>query len=303
MHRSSPRRIETAHVETLHGELCIYEWTSKTVHALNPSAARVWALCDGRTTIDEMIAALGDVPGAASIVQQALAQFDRAGLLEQGSVPAAAPVLSRRAMLGRVGIAAAIPVVTSIVAPTPAAAQSGTTMTFTNVDGPQSFMVPAGVTSITVDVLGASGAGLIPQNPPGPRGRVQATLPVTAGEVLTIMCGGAGFLTGTGGFNGGGNAGTGGTYGGGGASDIRRGGTFLVVGGGGGCGGFCNGAGGAGGGLTGGTGTGSCGTGGGGGTQIGGGTGGTTGGVAGVAGVGGKGGDGVPTGSGGGGGG
>src|SRR3954469_22283500 len=96
--RVSPKRRSTAHVETLHGELCIYEWTTKTVHALNPAAARVWELCDGSTTIEEMTATARrdlDAPGAAAIVEHALAQFDRAGLLEPGTLTIAAPLLSR----------------------------------------------------------------------------------------------------------------------------------------------------------------------------------------------------------------
>src|SRR5215471_4371239 len=105
-----PKRRSTTHVEMLHGELCIYEWTTKTVHALNPAAARVWEMCNGRTTIDEMTAALESTPGADLIVRHALAQFERAGLLEEESVAGTVPLLSRRAMLGRVGIAAAIPV-------------------------------------------------------------------------------------------------------------------------------------------------------------------------------------------------
>jgi hypothetical protein len=49
-----PKRLSTTHVETLHGELCVYEWTTKTVHALNPAAAGVWEMCDGETSVDEM---------------------------------------------------------------------------------------------------------------------------------------------------------------------------------------------------------------------------------------------------------
>jgi len=178
-----PKRRSTTHVEMLHGELCIYEWTTKTVHALNPAAARVWEMCNGRTTIDEMTAALDPAPGAESIVRHALAQFERAGLLEEESVAGTVPLLSRRAMLGRVGIAAAIPVVTSIVAPAPLAAQSGTSQQFNFTGAAQPFTVPAGVTSITVDVVGAHGSGT--SGPPsfgGDGGRVQATLPVTPGR-------------------------------------------------------------------------------------------------------------------------
>jgi hypothetical protein len=294
----TPTRRGTTHVETLHGELCIYEWTTKTVHALNPAAARVWEMCDGNTTVDDMTAAVRrdlDAPGARAIVEHALTQFDRAGLLEPGTLAGVEPQVSRRALLRRIGVAAAIPVVTSIVAPTPLAAQSSHTVTFNVTGGPQSFTVPAGVISLQVDVVGANG-GTVPPTLAGAGGRVQATLPVTPLEVLTIMVGGPG-STSSAGFNGGG-AGSGGGFGGGGASDIRRAGTRLIVAGGGGAAGPVGGGnGGAGGGLVGGSGTGTCG-GGGGGTQSGGGAGGPggPGGTAGSPGVSGTGGQGaLPT--------
>jgi Coenzyme PQQ synthesis protein D (PqqD)/Glycine rich protein len=313
---TTPQRRITTHVETLHGELCIYEWTTKTVHALNPAAARVWEMCDGRTTIEEMTARIRrdcDLPRAAVIVEHALTQFKRAGLLEPGSLVHVAPLVSRRALLRRIGAAAAIPVVTSIVAPAPLAAQSGNTRMF--FGGTASFTVPAGVISLTVDVRGASGG--VVTFPPFfvshfvGGGRVEATLPVTPLEVLTIIVGG--LPNPSGGFNGGGDPGANGGAGGGGASEIRRGGVRLVVAGGG--GGWGPGAteadggpAGAGGGLIGGTATGTCGGGGGGGTQVAGGAGGTGGsggasGSPGVSGTGGKGADGVGAGVGGSGGG
>jgi hypothetical protein len=282
MQVSRPQRRRTAHVETLHGELCIYEWTTNTVHALNPAAARVWEMCDGVTTIEEMAAAIRrdlNAPGATAIVEHALAQFDRAGLLEPGTFAGVGAVVSRRALLRRIGAAAAIPVVTSIVAPTPLAAQSGNRAQFDWTGGPQTFQIPSGVTSLQVDVVGASGAGFFPTQPPGARGRVQATIPVITGEILTIVVGGIGGLSaGVGGFNGGGGAG------------------------------LSNGAGGNGGGLVGASGTGTCGGGGGGGTQSTGGVPGTgaSGGAnasPGTSGQGGKGGDGAPANGGGGGGG
>ena len=45
-----PRRSRTTHSETLNDEICVYEWTTKRVHALNATAARVWHMCDGRAT-------------------------------------------------------------------------------------------------------------------------------------------------------------------------------------------------------------------------------------------------------------
>jgi hypothetical protein len=313
---ATPQRRITTHVETLHGEVCIYEWTTKTVHALNPAAARVWELCDGRTTIEEMIVSVGrdlHTPGATAIVGHALRQFDRAGLLEPGSLPPVAPLVSRRALLRRIGVAASIPVVSSIVAPTPLDAQSSRTQFFFVTGGPQSFTVPAGITSLQVDVFGAIGGSLAFSSGlvgVAPGGRVGATLPVAPLEVLTIVVGGLG--SGFAGFNGGGAPGANGGLGGGGASEIRRGGVRLVVAGGGGGWGLGigesnSGQGGAGG-LIGGTGTGTCGGGGGGGTQVAGGAGGTGGsggasGSPGVSGTGGKGADGVGAGVGGSGGG
>jgi subtilisin-like proprotein convertase family protein len=122
--------------------------------------------------------------------------------------------------------------------------------TFGFTGGMQTFVVPVGVTSLTVDAYGASAGG------GAGGGRVQTTLAVSAGQTLNIFVGGQGSNCSNcpGGFNGGGNAG--GTFGnegsGGGASDIRIGGIALanrvvVAGGGGGNGGWAGAGGGAGG--------------------------------------------------------
>ncbi|MEK9727815.1 MAG: glycine-rich protein [Candidatus Margulisiibacteriota bacterium] len=136
------------------------------------------------------------------------------------------------------------------------------TVTFFYTGAEQTFVVPSGITSIIVDATGAAGGhGATDQNGRGGKGgRVQATLAVTAGEILYIYVGGRGKNTsvnpGTnsladnlwtkenyqGGFNGGGNGGSIQGGGGGGATDIRRGGNalsnrILVAGSGGGGGG------------------------------------------------------------------
>ncbi len=140
--------------------------------------------------------------------------------------------------------------------------------TFNYTGAAQTFTVPAGVTSLIADLKGAAGGRAAsfdgyPYGYPGYGGRVEATIPVTPGQVLTFYIGGSGHdgtatTSGNGGYNGGGKGGslpnqyTGG--GGGGASDIRIApGTLndriVVAGGGGGSGYF--GAGGYGGDLTG----------------------------------------------------
>ena len=66
--------------------------------------------------------------------------------------------------------------------------------TFEYTGAEQSFKVPAGVTSIEVDALGAAGAGHQKGyiGIPGHGGRVKATIPVKPGQTLRIFVGGSG---------------------------------------------------------------------------------------------------------------
>lgn len=158
--------------------------------------------------------------------------------------------------------------------------------TFEYTGSAQPFVVPAGVTQISVSVAGAQGGAGDGGGAGGGGGAVSATLGVNPGETLTIDVGGAGGnggagTAGSGGFNGGGigtaagNAGGGG----GGASDVRVAGALVLVAGGGGGGGGGGGAGGAGGNTTGASGASASlgGAGGAGGSQSTGGAGGTSG--------------------------
>ena len=147
--------------------------------------------------------------------------------------------------------------------PTGLAGADTTTLTFNCTGSAQTWTVPAGVTSATVDAFGAQGgAGLNASG--GLGGRATASIPVTPGQTIQINVGCAGKSEGsgsaTGGFVGGGPGGTGATTdnggGGGGASDVRTGAfgladRVLVAGGGGGAGCCDGGAGGAGGGASG----------------------------------------------------
>jgi hypothetical protein len=88
--------------------------------------------------------------------------------------------------------------------------------TFTYTGGPQIYVVPESVTSLSVALNGAQGGSPASGGTGGLGARTSATLAVNPGEVLMIMVGGNGSTNG--GWNGGGRgAGTGG-----GATDIRR---------------------------------------------------------------------------------
>jgi hypothetical protein len=152
--------------------------------------------------------------------------------------------------------------------------------TFSYTGSKQTFIVPVGVTRLTVIARGGQGPGSSSHGAgrPGFPGRVYAVIHVHPGGKLYV------FVAGPHGFGGGGGGGGGDRGFGGGASDVRMGGDELkdriIVAAGGGeagdCGGYCYADGGAGGGLNGGQGSSGSGTdaGGGGGTQSAGGSGG-----------------------------
>ncbi|WP_162845944.1 glycine-rich protein [Seongchinamella sediminis] len=179
------------------------------------------------------------------------------------------------------------------------------TETFDHTGAVQTWVVPAGVTEVSLEAWGAEGGGAydcsdVNENDGGLGGYATGTLAVTEGQTLEIYVGGfpgdPGPVSGQpGGFNGGGDGGRYGA-GGGGASDVRVGGStladrVLVAGGGGGGNGGCpqHGAGGDGGGLVGADGTaGNNWTPAGGGSQVAGGAAGSSPGTAGALGLGGS---------------
>ncbi|MHB8219450.1 MAG: hypothetical protein ACYDHU_03900 [Acidimicrobiales bacterium] len=137
--------------------------------------------------------------------------------------------------------------------------QTGTsTVTVTCAAPGGTWKVPAGVTSVSVDVEGGAGGSADGGTVPGGRGgSTTATLTVTPGSTYSVVVGGQGGNAvsrtggGAGGFSGGGGGGDG-AGGGGGRSEIDQGSTRLLVAGGGGGAGPVSGAkGGAGGGATG----------------------------------------------------
>ncbi len=67
-------------------ENAVYQQETGTVHLLNDTALAIWHLCDGDTTLEEMVAAVCDVSGlhpdvVTEDVHRILGEFDQAGLL------------------------------------------------------------------------------------------------------------------------------------------------------------------------------------------------------------------------------
>jgi hypothetical protein len=116
-------------VRELPDEVLIYDRDRDKAHCLNQTAALVWKYCDGETSIPMMVQHLESDLKASKVDEKivwfALSQLDKDNLLEAPvPLPSMMDGMSRRHMMRALGLAAviAIPVVTSIVAPTPAQA-------------------------------------------------------------------------------------------------------------------------------------------------------------------------------------
>ncbi len=128
-----PRRRRTELiVEESGDELLVYDKGNDHAHRLNRTAVIVWRHCDGHRSVADLAAALAAEIGEVAdedLARIALDDLARAGLLENAEPRhETESQLSRRRFVKRAGAvaaaAAALPVVASIVAPEPAAAQS-----------------------------------------------------------------------------------------------------------------------------------------------------------------------------------
>ncbi len=112
-------------------ELLVYDLTRQRAHSLNRVAAAVWRACDGTRGVAALRVAAGESGQAlpTEAVQYALQALGRARLLEG---PIEEGRLTRREVMARLGTAAAValPLVTTIITPTAAAAQSRTCIPF-----------------------------------------------------------------------------------------------------------------------------------------------------------------------------
>ncbi len=122
-------RQENVVVQKLENETLVYDLNENKALCLNETSALVWELCDGTRTALEIA---GEVSKklksliSEEFVYLALDQLSKEALLENES-PNYFGGLSRREVIRKVGFATivALPVVSSVVAPNAAAAQSG----------------------------------------------------------------------------------------------------------------------------------------------------------------------------------
>src|SRR5436305_2743168 len=126
-------RTDEVVTEDVDDEVITYDERTDVACRLNRTAALVWRKCDGKHTVEDLVrvleADLGDIANE-DLVLVTLDYLSEHRLLESGYVrrDETSSRLSRRRLIqraGAVGVAAAVlPMVFSVVAPTPAAAMS-----------------------------------------------------------------------------------------------------------------------------------------------------------------------------------
>ena len=119
-------------VEEVPGETLVYDLKSHKAHCLNRTAALVWKQCDGKQTAEQVARKIEAETGtlvSPEVVWLAVEQLEKRKLL-QAPVKRAPGMarISRRDVMRRIGISAvvALPLVTSILAPTTAEAATCT---------------------------------------------------------------------------------------------------------------------------------------------------------------------------------
>lgn len=132
-------------IQDLESEVLIYDLERNKAFALNDTAASVWRMCDGKRSpveISRVLSKKTRPPINEDIVQMALNQFKTDGLLENGdSFSTPFDGMSRRQMVKRIGFGSmiALPVISALVAPRAAHAQSGGCVP--GIPGPQTGCV------------------------------------------------------------------------------------------------------------------------------------------------------------------
>ena len=115
-------------VEESLNEALIYDSDKNKLHVLTPVATTVWKSCDGKTSVSEIAnklkAELNDEVGADA-AWLALEELEKNGLLENSlNIPRNS--ISRRDLIKTAAVS--LPLITTMIAPSPARAQSAVQM-------------------------------------------------------------------------------------------------------------------------------------------------------------------------------
>lgn len=123
-------RKEDLVVQNLPDEMLVYDCKTHKAFCLNKTSASVWNYCDGKTDVAEIALLMEKEFGSTiskDLVWLSISQLSQENLLaEKMELPSAMQGINRREVVRRTAIAAAIalPIISSITAPSAANAQS-----------------------------------------------------------------------------------------------------------------------------------------------------------------------------------
>lgn len=195
-------------VQELNNEIMIYDMTENKALCLNETSAIVWQACDGNNTISEITRILTEKLGKSAnedLVWLAIEQLKKENLIENSN-ELKSPFLgmSRRDVIKKVGLGTliALPVVASIIAPTPVLAGScfglnGTGCTASPNDCcPNTPTLNCNTTPVTSVMVCCLGTGYIltgtASTVPNPNGNCATK---TDADCAVVCCDGAGTIS------------------------------------------------------------------------------------------------------------
>lgn len=122
-------RKEDLVVQEVDDETLVYDLKTHKAKCLNPTSSKVWKLCDGNHTPQEIAELLStDSPAVpVEVVNLALDQLQNEDLLAETKGSGFQDGVSRRDVIKKAALtsAVALPVISVLIAPIPAQAQSG----------------------------------------------------------------------------------------------------------------------------------------------------------------------------------
>jgi hypothetical protein len=127
------RRVSEIVEQELDKEILLYDLRNHKAFCLNETSALIWDLCDGQKSVPEISQQLSSTlktPVTEDFVWLAIEQLSRENLIvNRYELKSDFNGLSRREMVKKAGLSTvvALPLVSSVISPTPAQAQSGPT--------------------------------------------------------------------------------------------------------------------------------------------------------------------------------
>ena len=124
------RKQESVSIQQVGTETLVYDEHRHKAFCLNESSSVIWLLADGECTIAEISAVASiqlKAPISEDLVRFAIEELRKDELIQSFPLTEAAQVLSRRAMLRRLGVSGSLllPMIAAVLAPTAAQAYNG----------------------------------------------------------------------------------------------------------------------------------------------------------------------------------